>query len=45
MVYIGEAKGDNFWCVLFPNFCLLDSDKGKNAEYRFFLKEVIDKYL
>lgn len=45
VVYIGEAKGDNFWCVLFPNFCLLDSDKGKNAEYRFFLKEVIDKYL
>lgn len=45
VVYIGEAKGDNFWCVLFPNFCLLDSGKGNNKEYKFFLKEVIDKYL
>lgn len=45
VVYIGEAKGDNFWCVLFPNFCLLDSGKAKNTEYKFFLKEVIDKYL
>ena len=22
VIYIGEAEGDNWWCVLFPNFCL-----------------------
>ena len=45
VVYIGEAKGDNWWCVLFPPLCLLEaseSDTGE-VEYRSFVSEMIDK--
>lgn len=41
VIYIGESKGDNWWCVLFPNFCLIDTEK--NHEYKSYFKELIDK--
>lgn len=41
VIYIGESKGDNWWCVLFPNFCLIDTEK--NHEYKSYIKELIDK--
>lgn len=44
VVSIGKAEGDNFWCVLFPTFCLLDSKEQTEAEYKFFVKELVDKY-
>lgn len=44
VVSIGEAKGDNFWCVLFPSFCMLEVNDNKKNDYKFFLKDVIDKY-
>ena len=46
VVEIGDAKGDNFWCVLFPPLCLLEGeDENKDSvEYRSFIKEIIDKY-
>ena len=43
-IEIGEAKGQNWWCVLYPNLCFIDAvhavvpDEGK-AE----LKEVLDE--
>lgn len=40
VVSIGKAEGDNFWCVLFPNLCLVEED---NAEYTSLVKEIIDK--
>ena len=42
VISIGEANGDNWWCVLFPNFCLVDTNK--NHEYKSFFKELISKY-
>ena len=42
VISIGEAKGDNWWCVLFPNFCLVDT-KDKH-EYKSYLKEIQTKY-
>lgn len=45
VVYIGEAQGDNWWCVLFPPLCLLEaseSDTGE-VEYKTLVGEVIDK--
>lgn len=45
VVELGEAKGDNFWCVLFPPLCLLEveeSEKDK-VEYTFAIKEIINK--
>lgn len=47
VVTLGEGKGKNFWCVLFPPLCLLEGEKNKNTkevEYKSFIKEVIDKY-
>ena len=43
-IEIGEAKGQNWWCVLYPNLCFVDAvhavvpDKGKEE-----LKEVLDE--
>jgi len=41
VIYIGEAQGDNWWCVLFPNFCLIDAEK--DIEYRSYFKELLNK--
>ena len=35
VVSIGEAQGDNWWCVLFPNFCLVDT-KEKHTYKSYF---------
>lgn len=40
-IYIGDADGDNFWCVLFPNYCLVDTDN--NNEYKSYFKELFRK--
>ena len=41
VIYIGEAKGDNWWCVLFPNFCLVDQKE--DITYKSFIKDLINK--
>ena len=43
VITLGNGKGDNFWCVLFPPLCF--TDKEDNIEYKSFIKELIDKYL
>jgi len=44
LVTLGEGKGDNWWCVLFPPLCLIEAEESTDAEYKSFVKEVIDKY-
>lgn len=46
VIKLGESKGDNWWCVLFPPLCLLDESEEdiSNVEYKSFVKEIIDKY-
>jgi len=41
VIYIGEAEGDNWWCVLFPNYCLIDTNK--DHEYKSYFKELFNK--
>lgn len=41
VISIGEASGDNFWCVLFPNFCLIDNEEPHT--YKSYIKELINK--
>lgn len=46
VVYIGESRGDNWWCVLFPPLCLLEADdkeEAGNVEYTFLVKEILSK--
>ena len=46
VITLGSGSGDNWWCVLFPPLCLLDENENtKNVEYKFFVQELIDKYL
>lgn len=46
LVTLGEGKGDNWWCVLFPPLCLVEADESqKDVEYKSIIKELLDKYL
>lgn len=46
VITLGSGIGENWWCVLFPPLCLLDeNDNTKDVEYKFFAKELIDKYI
>lgn len=46
IITLGKGNGDNWWCVLFPPLCLLDENENtKDVEYKFFVKELIDKYI
>lgn len=46
-VTLGTGEGNNWWCVLFPPLCLLEAEETAKdeVEYKFFLQEIIDKYL
>ncbi|WP_170008370.1 stage II sporulation protein R [Bacillus fonticola] len=32
LISLGEAKGSNWWCVLFPNLCFVDSSNGMTTQ-------------
>ena len=46
VITLGEGQGNNWWCVLFPPLCLLEAteEESSEVEYRFFVKDLIDKY-
>lgn len=47
VVTLGDGLGKNWWCVLFPPLCLLEAEETEQTtevEYKFFIKELIDKY-
>lgn len=46
VITLGSGEGDNWWCVLFPPLCLMESDSNdiEEVEYKSFIKELIDKY-
>ena len=44
VVTLGEGKGDNWWCVLFPPLCLIEAEESSDVEYTSLVKEIIDKY-
>ena len=43
VVEIGEAKGDNWWCVLFPTLCMLDTEDKDNVEYKIGVIELLSE--
>ena len=43
VVEIGDAKGDNWWCVLFPTICMLDNQNNDEVEYKIGVIELIKK--
>ena len=47
-ITIGEGKGQNWWCVLFPPLCILDLEEaeqmeGEEIEYKSFFVELFEK--
>lgn len=45
VVTLGKGEGENWWCVLFPPLCLIEAEESEEVEYKFFVQELIDKYL
>lgn len=43
VISIGKAEGDNWWCVLFPNLCLIDLENKEDTEYKSWVIETINK--
>ena len=46
LVTLGNGEGDNWWCVMFPPFCLIESNEsiGSDIEYRWYIKDLLNKY-
>lgn len=46
VIYLDEARGDNFWCVMFPPLCLIDINRENldKVVYKSYAKEIINKY-
>ncbi len=45
LVKLGKGEGDNWWCVLFPPLCLLEASDSSDIEYKFFVKELLSKFI
>lgn len=45
LVTLGSGEGDNWWCVLFPPLCLMEAEESEEVEYKFFVQEMLEKYL
>lgn len=43
VISIGKGEGDNWWCVLFPNLCLIDLENTDDKEYKSWTIEAINK--
>lgn len=43
VITLGDGKGDNFWCVLFPPLCLVDTED-ENIEYKSLIKDILERY-
>lgn len=45
VISLGEAKGNNWWCVMYPPLCLLESqgDNYNDVEYKSYFQEILAK--
>lgn len=45
VITLGKGEGNNWWCVLFPPLCLMETEEDiSNTEYKLFITEVLEKY-
>lgn len=42
IVNLGDGKGENWWCVVYPPLCFLGEGEG-NVVYKSLFKEIIEK--
>ena len=43
VITIGNGEGENWWCVMFPPLCLIDSNNDEYT-YRSLIKDVLTQY-
>ncbi len=44
VIEIGEAKGSNYFCILYPSLCMLDYENiNKDTNYKSKIKEIFSK--
>lgn len=45
VISLGEGTGNNWWCVMYPPLCLLESqgDNYDDVEYKSFFQEILSK--
>lgn len=46
IIELGEAKGDNWWCVVYPPLCFLNGKEidTNKIKYKSWIKEIISKF-
>ena len=43
IVELGQAKGDNWWCVLYPPLCLIEDEPAlDNITFKSYIKEYLN---
>ena len=45
IVTIGQGRGSNWWCILFPPHCLIEARSSDQIEYRSFFKDLISRII
>ena len=47
VIEIGAAEGDNYWCVLFPPFCLMEAEETntEKVEYDSYILKLINNVI
>ncbi len=46
VITLGSGRGDNWWCVLFPPLCLMETEEAAmdDVEYKLFVDKIISDY-
>lgn len=46
VITLGQGNGSNWWCVLFPPLCLMETEEQNmnDIEYELFITEILTKY-
>lgn len=42
LVTLGEGKGSNWWCVLFPPLCIVEAEEDDGVKYESFFSKLIN---
>lgn len=43
LITLGEGKGKNWWCVLFPPLCIIEAEEDEEVKYESFISNLISK--
>ena len=46
VITLGKGEGNNWWCVLFPPLCLMETEENSisEIEYKLYITEILSKY-